>query len=99
MGILLDMLIAVFALLSGRAHPHDLWISHEERKNAAGEWCCGTGDCFIVEGVTETPSGYHLPDGEVVPLGETQPSPDGAFWRCRRPDGSRRCFFAPPAGS
>src|SRR5262245_61926059 len=23
-------------------------------------------------------------------------SPDGEFWRCKRPDGSRRCFFAPP---
>jgi hypothetical protein len=32
---------------------------------------------------------------EIVPYAETQPSPDGAFWRCKRPDGSRRCFFAP----
>jgi len=34
--------------------------------------------------------------GEGDPFNETQPSPDGAFWRCKRPDGSRRCFFAPP---
>jgi hypothetical protein len=40
--------------------------------------------------------GYHLFEVETVPFGETQPSPDGAFWRCKRPDGSRRCFFAPP---
>jgi len=33
---------------------------------------------------------------EIVPYAEAQPSPDGAYWRCKRPDGSRRCFFAPP---
>jgi hypothetical protein len=33
---------------------------------------------------------------EAIPFAEAQPSPDGEFWRCRRPDGSRRCFFAPP---
>jgi hypothetical protein len=33
---------------------------------------------------------------EIVPLSEAQPSPDGAYRRCKRPDGSRRCFFAPP---
>jgi hypothetical protein len=33
---------------------------------------------------------------ESVPFNEAQPSPDGEFWRCKRPDGTRRCFFAPP---
>ena len=33
---------------------------------------------------------------ESVPFSEAQPSPDGEFWRCKRPDGTRRCFFAPP---
>ncbi len=33
---------------------------------------------------------------EIVPYSESLASPDGAFWRCKRPDGSRRCFFAPP---
>jgi hypothetical protein len=33
---------------------------------------------------------------EAVPFSEAQPSPDGEFWRCKRPDGTRRCFFAPP---
>ena len=33
---------------------------------------------------------------EVVPYSQSLPSPDGAYWRCKRPDGSRRCFFAPP---
>jgi len=36
---------------------------------------------------------------EKVPYSQTQPSPDGAYWRCKRPDGSMRCFFAPPPGS
>lgn len=36
---------------------------------------------------------------EVVPYSQSLPSPDGAFWRCKRPDGSPRCFFAPPPGS
>jgi hypothetical protein len=36
---------------------------------------------------------------EVVPYSQSLPSPDGAYWRCKRPDGSPRCFFAPPSGS
>jgi hypothetical protein len=36
---------------------------------------------------------------EIVAYAEAQPSPDGAYWRCKRPDGSRRCFFAPPPNS
>jgi hypothetical protein len=44
-------------------------------------------------------AGYHLLNGEFVPMSEAQPSPDGAYWRCKRPDGTRRCFFAPPPGT
>jgi hypothetical protein len=75
-------------------------------RNAAGEWCCGEGDCFVIpaEHIRALPDGYHIilsrridPGGdEVVPYSEAQSSPDGAYWRCKRPDGSRRCFFAPP---
>lgn len=36
---------------------------------------------------------------ETIPYSQALPSPDGAYWRCRRPDGSPRCFFAPPPGS
>lgn len=36
---------------------------------------------------------------EIVPYNQSLPSPDGAYWRCKRPDGSPRCFFAPPPGS
>jgi hypothetical protein len=89
---------------------HDSWISRGGHRNAAGEWCCGEGDCFVIppERVTRATDGsYMIWSGpaasvgrdnvvEIVPEREAQPSPDGAYWRCKRPDGSRRCFFAPP---
>ncbi len=80
---------------------HDHWISRGAFKNNVGEWCCGEGDCFAVpaQSVAITTQGYRLFGAETVPFSEAQPSPDGAFWRCKRPDGSRRCFFAPPPGS
>ena len=94
---------------------HDFWISRQGLKNAAGEWCCGAGDCgaFVGGSITPAVGGYQvdatyaLPGQsdkpfrvvEFVPYAEAQPSPDGAYWRCHRPDGSRRCFFAPPPGS
>ncbi len=76
---------------------HDSWISRGGLKNAAGEWCCGEGDCFMVEPVRVTSNGYLImATGELVPEREAQPSPDGKYWRCKRLDGSRRCFFVPP---
>lgn len=77
---------------------HDSWISRGGHRNAAGEWCCGEGDCFVIPGeqVQMTGEGYIIFGAERIPFTETQPSPDGAFWRCKRPDGTRRCFFAPP---
>jgi hypothetical protein len=77
---------------------HDSWISRGGHRNAAGEWCCGEGDCSIIHSdqVSTGPTGYRLYNSELVPYSEAQPSPDGAFWRCKRPDGTRRCFFAPP---
>lgn len=96
------------ALALASAHAHDSWINGGGYRNGAGEWCCGMGDCFIVpkENVGINGRAYVLTRGpiagmgptfiEEVPFSEAQPSPDGEFWRCRRPDGSRRCFFAPP---
>src|SRR5262245_28438752 len=83
-------------LLATPASAHDSWISQGSYRNGAGEWCCGEHDCFVVDPPRVTASGYVLSNGEVVPFAEAQPSQDGAYWRCRRPDGSRRCFFAPP---
>jgi hypothetical protein len=42
---------------------------------------------------------HQEPVNEMVPYSQSLPSPDGAYWRCKRPDGTPRCFFAPPPGS
>lgn len=89
---------SICLLLAGApAVAHDSWINRGGYKNGVGEWCCGEGDCFIVVPVRTERNGYYvLAYGEVVPFSEALPSPDGKFWRCKKPDGSRRCFFAPP---
>ena len=92
------LVVGVVSSVASQALAHDSWISRGGHRNLAGEWCCGEGDCFVVPGnqVHVTPAGYRLVNGEIVPFNEAQPSPDGEYWRCKRPDGSRRCFFAPP---
>lgn len=104
--------LALF-VVSPAALAHDSWISKGGHKNTAGEWCCGLGDCAVIDknSVAYTARGYEVHGSgtigngagairerydEIVPVGEAQPSPDGAYWRCKRPDGTRRCFFAPP---
>jgi hypothetical protein len=93
---LLVLLPAYFAISA--AFAHESWIMRGAHKNAAGEWCCGEGDCFAIpqEQVSVKGEGYRLYGIETVPFNEVQPSPDGVYWRCKRPDGTRRCFFAPP---
>lgn len=101
--------IALCAIaLAWPAFAHDSWISRGGYRNAGGEWCCGHGDCFLIpkQFVSMTGRGYVIVRNpwvgigpaqvEEIPFAETQPSQDGEFWRCKRPDGSRRCFFAPP---
>jgi hypothetical protein len=94
----LALAFACFLLVAANTSAHDSWISRGALRNGAGEWCCGEGDCFVIpsQHVRLGADGYHLFEAETVPFNEAQPSPDGAFWRCKRPDGSRRCFFAPP---
>jgi hypothetical protein len=94
----LALILAALVLASPGGLAHDSWISNGGYRNGAGEWCCGEGDCFVVpkEQVRVIAAGYQIYGAETVPFAEAQPSPDGVFWRCRRPDGSRRCFFAPP---
>ena len=99
MSMLARLLLAcLFLMVTSDVFAHDSWISRGGHRNAAGEWCCGEGDCFMIpsESVHVTDRGYSLPNSETVPYSEAQPSPDGAYWRCKRPDGTRRCFFAPP---
>ena len=92
------LLAGAALVIASDALAHDSWISRGGLRNPAGEWCCGEGDCFVVPNaqVSVSTAGYRLFSTETVPFSETQPSPDGAYWRCKRPDGTRRCFFAPP---
>ena len=94
----LALAFASFLLVAADTAAHDSWISRGGLRNGAGECCCGEGGCFVIpsQSVRLGADGYHLFEVETVPFAEAQPSPDGAFWRCKRPDGSRRCFFAPP---
>jgi hypothetical protein len=83
------------------AHGPAAWIATGRYVSPIdGQHCCGEHDCFEIqnEQVRSTGSGYlliHL--NEIVPFREAQPSKDGNYWRCKKPDGSRRCFFAPPS--
>ena len=98
--IRLALAFVTFALVIPDTLAHDSWISRGGHRNAAGEWCCGDGDCFVVpkERIMMTGEGYLIIQGplagvgpqqyEAVPFSEAQPSPDGEFWRCKRPDGT-----------
>lgn len=60
------------------------------------------GDVTYGVGVTGNPADgptRHDNVNEMVPYSQSLPSPDGSYWRCKRPDGTPRCFFAPPPGS
>lgn len=85
------------------AHGEYAWIQDGGyRSPVSNEWCCGANDCFKVEAekVHTDATGYVIEGlNETVPYSETLVSQDGKFWRCQRPDGSRRCFFAPSQGS
>src|SRR5260370_34606639 len=98
-SIALVGLVGTVLAIGSLASAHDLWINRGGFCNAAGERCCGAGDCFTIPGekVSMNGIGYILreDDNELVPFSEAQPSPDGAYWRCKRAGGSRRCFFAP----
>jgi hypothetical protein len=93
----------VLLLLAPTANAHDFWINHSGYKSLAdGTHCCGNNDCFEFSAadVTATPAGWLVkPLGETIPYSEAQASEDGKFWRCKRYDGSRRCFFAPQPSS
>jgi len=82
---------------------HDFWINHGAYKSPKdGSHCCGNNDCFMVPAsdVKPTAVGWLIESlGETIPYSESQTSEDGEFWRCKRYDGSRRCFFAPQPSS
>lgn len=110
-----SLFLLMMVLLPLNAFAHDSWISRGALRNPAGEWCCGEGDCGVKVGgnITAVVGGFEVDADfqistnpptvdhvkEFIPYSKSQPSPDGAFWRCKKPDGSMRCFFAPPPGS
>lgn len=122
-AVFLLLFALLLAVSSSRARAHDIWISRGVHKNYAGEWCCGTNDCGVLDknAVHASTGGYSVKgivtygvgvtgneaDGpthsegvnDLIPYSQSLPSPDGAYWRCKRADGSPRCFFAPPPGS
>lgn len=79
------------------------WIGNSGQRNpVTGESCCGKDDCFVMPAndVELTRDGWKiLSTGERIPERETLRSQDGRFWRCKMPNGMRRCFFAPPGVS
>lgn len=100
-GVSIIYFLAVAALATP-ALAHDFWINNSGyRSPVDGSHCCGNNDCrsFKEGEVKATPSGYRLPSGEVVPLSEAQVGEDGYYWRCKRYDGTRRCFFTPAGGT
>ena len=89
--------------LASTASAHDFWINHSGYKSPTdGTHCCGNNDCFAVPAsdMQSTAVGWLIKSiGETIPYSEAQSSEDGEFWRCKRYDGSRRCFFAPQPSS
>jgi hypothetical protein len=94
-------------LFSGSALAHDSgpgsWIRNGNFISPLdGAHCCGEHDCFALDpdDVREAAGGYLIRSlDELVPPREVQWSRDGRYWRCRKADGTRRCFFAPPPAS
>lgn len=92
-------LVALLLMGIGAAEAHEHWINRGGFKNSAGEWCCGEGDCHKVL-VIELGGYWVVVDGgKVIRKGTELPSLDGEFWLCLKPDGTPRCFFAPPPPS
>jgi len=92
-------------LIAGNLHAHDQlgnpnWIANGHYTSPIdGSHCCGINDCAELssDDVREVAGGYYIAKlNEVIPFREVQVSRDGQYWRCKKPDGSRRCFFAPP---
>ena len=99
----LVLFAAALLLLGGTAVAHDHWISNGRYFSPIdGSHCCGDNDCLEIKSEDIDSSGdgsYFLKKlNERVPAREVQWSKDGNYWRCKKADGSRRCFFAPPPG-
>lgn len=111
--LLLLMAIAVFAPYA-KAHDSWIsrgGLKNTAGEWCCGSYDCGvmiSGKVKPVAGGYEVDAVFRITyEGKITddhvrefwPLREATPSPDGAYWRCKRPDGSRRCTFVPPPGS
>ena len=69
--IRLALAFVTFALVIPDTLAHDSWISRGGHRNAAGEWCCGDGDCFVVpkERIMMTGEGYVIIQGPLAGVG------------------------------
>lgn len=99
----LSALFLMWFLITGvlPANAHDNWINSSGAKSVDGTHCCGKNDCFVIsaDDMKALKGGWLITSlGEIVPYSETQMSEDQDFWRCKRWDNTRRCFFAPPQG-
>lgn len=106
------MVLLVLLALIGPAFAHGSaeWIARGAYTSPVdGQHCCGVHDCAEVppEFVHEVVGGFSVRGpvnyfgvfynvNEVVPHREVQPSKDGGWWRCKKGNGDRRCFFGPP---
>jgi hypothetical protein len=54
------IVVGLLLVLGTTAGAHDSWISRGALKNGAGEWCCGEGDCALMDlgAVQAKPYGY-----------------------------------------
>jgi len=94
----------VMALLVGGAWPAQ---GHSSGDMTYPLRCCfGTpqhGDCGPIEGVNQVEhraNGWFIKQtGETIPFDKTEPSQDLRFHRCKKPDNTTRCFFAPGSGT
>jgi hypothetical protein len=103
LGAAFCLIIVLLLVVSAGAHdnPED-WIGQERRTNAAGQLCCGRGDCFPFEAkqMITTPAGVAFPDEpeNIIPFDKFAPSMDRFHWRCRW-GGETKCVFAPLGSS
>jgi protease I len=70
----LALAFATFVLVIPDTSAHDSWISRGGHRNAAGEWCCGEGDCFVIpkERIMMTGEGYVIIHGPLAGVGPQQ---------------------------
>ena len=72
--IRLALAFVTFVLVIPDTFAHDSWISRGGHRNAAGEWCCGDGDCFVIpkERIMMTGEGYVIIQGPLAGVGPQQ---------------------------